>query len=393
MRGSAKENTDIHEIMEAPIITLPTILLHKEASRIVTLLKQISLKKIRNILEEYGLIRRIEEHSRMDIRGIAIDTGFTDPPLELTGGKLITILRAHVYFGFKPKNMPLADVKGFIRFIQGDESIAKPLSKIIERKFILKILKEKSKGKDEIDLILLDGELFPRVPPGLIRKRGESTISKLYTKYLKVTKRVLELADKTDTALVGVIKRVYGYDITILSNIPHIRINDKALATYILEPGEWLYLKTYADIEVQLENVIERYKDKIDESKLRSLRERYRWIKAVTNVIEQASNIDIAIYKAPTPSYFMLATKVELWPSMSLLREDLITYLAHITGVHGVPHPIDTVDTMARITPELLHTIQQQLFNQISQELKDPKLALSIAGLTNPEKLRIIGIK
>ena len=393
MVNNLGEQLELKDITEVPVTVLPTILISKEAERITRIIRSSPLTKIRDILEKQKLIRKIKRFHKESIRGLAIDTGFTDPPLELTGGKLVTILRAHTYFGFKPKDTPQTEVKGFIRFIQGDESLAKPLSKIIERKFILKILKEKSKGRDEVDLILLDGELFPRIPPGLIKSSKGGIVSRLYLKYLKLTKKILELADKTDTAIVGVLKRVYGYDISIVTGLPHIRINDKALATYLLKPGEWVDLKTYADIHVYLDEIVEKYKEILSEDRLRSLRERRRWIKAVINTIEQASNINIAVYKAETPAYFMLASKVELWPSMRLLREDLISYLAYITGVHGVPHPIDIVDSITRITPELLHAIQQQLFNQISKELKDPKLALSIAGLTNPEKLRIIGIK
>lgn len=388
------EELKLHDaVMETPITVLPTIVLRKEVDRIVKMLKKQPLSRIRDILEGKGLIKKISKLSKINIMGLAIDTGFTDPPLELTGGKLVIILKAHTYFGSKLRRTPLAEVKGFIRFIQESEGRADLLSKIIERRFILKVLKEKDKGKDEVNLILLDGELFPRVPPGLIQKEEKSTIHKLYIKYLELTKDILELADKTDTALIGVLKRVYGYDILVLTNIFDVEVNDKALATYILEPGEWIYLKTYADIEAKLEEVIEKHVDKLKRDMQRRFEERYRWIRTVISIVEQASNINIIVYKALSPAYFMLATKIEVWPSMTLLKEDIVSYLAGITGVNGVPHPIDIVDSMTRITPELLYTIQQQLFTKISENLGDSKLALSMVGLTNPEKLKIIGIR
>lgn len=373
----------------APVATLPTIALDREVDRIARMVEAGLLGRVRRVLEERGLLRRISGRPRVDVAGLAVDTGFTDPPLELTGGKLLIVLRAHFYFGSGLRRVglgrPRAEVKGFIRFIQEGEGRAYIASKIVERKLILKVLREKERRGCGVDIILVDGELFPRVLPPV----EEDGVSRLHTRYLELTREVLELADKTDTAVVGVLKRVYGYDIQALTGIFDVEVNDKALATYILEQGEWLYLKTYGDVEVELREAT----GSLGGETRRRVERRHRWIRAVIDSVEQAANIHIVAYKAPAPAYFMLATKIEVWPSMTLPVEDVVSYLAGITGVNGVPHPIDVVDSMARVTPELLHAIQQQLYLKVSRRLGDEKLALSIAGLTNPEKLRVIGVR
>lgn len=382
-------------VEEHPIITIAKETILKEAHKIAKAVNREVYLKIRTTLEAKGLLRKLKPASQR-ICGVSVDTGFTDPPMELTGGKLITILRAHVFFGCNPKTLPKADTVGFVKFVSEYEDIAKIYSKIIERKFIVNTLEKVVKGHERLDTVILDGELFPRIPPGYIspsKRKEETIVTKLYNKYLELTDQLLKLADKTDVSLVGVIKRAYGIDLPVICDTEYTKINDKALATYILKPGEWIDIGPYAELALKIEKYAEKRQDILPKNVLRRLQEREAWIVRVIDAIEQTSDIEVALYKAPTPTYFMLATKVEIWNSMKMLKENILNFIASLTGINGVPHPIDLVDSMCRVRVDTLQVIQQQLFTELNRILKDEQLALSLAGLTNPEKMYKIGFK
>jgi len=364
----------------------------QEAKRIASIASSEKLRKIRSKLESQKLIFKIPRGKPRKICSVALDTSFTDPPLELTGGKLITIIRSHIFYGCKPRKTPRADSKGFLRFVQEFEDLAKVYSKIIERKFVVELLEDVKKGREQLDLVMIDGEIFPRIPPAL-RFRRHGLMSKLYLKYLDLTEKMLELADETDVAIAGIVKRAYGLDIPIIADIPGLNINDKALATYILNPGEWIDLKSYSEIACRIEEFIRKHENELPKSTLRRLRERDRWIVGVLEYVDRAPDVELVVYKSSTPTFFMLATKVELFISQRLLKGDIVSYLSSITGINGVPHPIDLVDSMCRITPDLLQIFQQQLYKELMTKLKDQKLAMSLAGLINPEKMYRIGFK
>jgi len=322
---------------------------------------------------------------------LALDTGFTSPPLELIGGKLLVIIRSHVLHGVTSNALePVASV-GTVKLVE-EESIGKPLSKVIERRFIRDALKLKKEGRLNIKLVIVDGELFPRVPPGLERRQGPA--ARLYGKILELTNEILGLADETETALVGVVKRSYGRDIPVVIDYPEIPVNDKALATYVLNPGEWVDLETYSDLAYYLSKFIEKHKGELPARTVRTLENRLAWIIAVMRKSDYlTSSIRVAVYKARLPTYFMAATKIEAWPSNELSMEDMVAFLSSITGVNGVPHPIDLVDSMCRVRKEVLHLTQQQLQSELVKLLNDPALAMSLAGLTNPEKMRNVGFR
>ena len=401
------------ELIEEPITRLVSDEVSREAQRLANNVKEVLSKgrdSIRKVLERNEYLKKITP-SNKSLKYVALDTGFTSPPIELIGGRLLIIVRSHILVGTSSKYLAPTDSVGIIRFVQ-DENLGKPLSKIIERKFVKEVLELKERGELDIDLIVIDGELFPRAPPGYLSEKSTSGMSKLYKKIIRLTQEIVELADKTDTALVGVVKRAYGRDLQVLLKIPpkelkYFQINDKAIATYILNPGEWIDIGSYADIVYYLHEYLRIVRDEIraceerncnDISLLRSiersLNSRYAWIVGVVKCGDHDLwPIRVALYKAKSPKYFMSATKVELWPSSVLSIDDLISFLASITGINGVPHPIDLVDSLCRIRKELLYITQQKLYSELARILGDNELALSLAGLTNPEKMRSIGFR
>lgn len=382
----------LQDLEEGPLTLTVLEGIPKEAERLAKLVKSIQRSKdlIRGRLEGLGMLKRVGRVPRAPPY-LALDTGFTSPPLELIGGKLLIVIRSHVLHG-APSSVvePVASV-GIVKLVE-EESVGKPFSKVVERRFIRDVLKLKREGKLNIKLIIVDGELFPRVPPGLKRRHGIA--SKLYGKVLELTNEVLELAEETETALVGVVKRSYGRDIPVVINYPEIPVNDKALATYTLNPGEWVDLETYSDLVYYLRKFIEEHGAELPPRTVRGLENRLAWIIAVMRESNYlTSSIRVAVYKAKLPTYFMAATKIEAWPSNELSMDDIVAFLSSITGVNGVPHPIDLVDSMCRVRKELLHLTQQRLQSELLKLLNDPALAMSLAGLTNPEKMHKVGFK
>ncbi len=377
---------------EEPLILAVLKNVPKEAERLAKLVKSLQQSKglIRERLKDSLRLKQVADES-LTPPYLALDTGFTSPPLELIGGKLLVVIRSHVLHGTVSNALEPAASVGVVKLVE-EESIGKPFSKVIERRFIRDALKLKKEGKLNIKLVIIDGELFPRIPPGLERREGPA--AKLYGEILELTNEILKLADETETALVGVVKRSYGRDIPVVIDYPEIPVNDKALATYVLNPGEWVDLETYSDIAYYLSKFIKKHRDELPARAVRNLENRLAWITAVMRKSDYlTSSIRVAVYKARLPTYFMAATKVEAWPSNELSMEDVVAFLSSITGVNGVPHPIDLVDSMCRVRKEVLHLTQQQLQTELMRLLNDPALAMSLAGLTNPEKMHKVGFR
>ncbi len=385
------------ESPEEPLIEAVVEGLREEADRIakaVASLKEVS-GEVRRRMREAGILKSVDEAAAPgrlgSIKYLALDTGFTSPALELIGGRLAVIIRAHVTNASIEGVLPTG--RAAIIRSTDKEDLAKPLSKVIEREFIMKILKLKREGRADVDVILVDGELFPRTPPGYVRRRGTAALQRLYDRVVELTDEILQLADETDTALAGITKRTYVSDLRAALGMPNLTINDKALATYVLKPGEWVDLGTYPDIAGHITEYLRRFGSFLSEDDVASLENRVRWIDAVCRSCRHASLVRVAVYKARTPTYFAVATRAELWPSEKVVLENLISYLATLTGVNGVPHPIDLVDGMCRVRPDLLNLIQQRLQAELTAALGDPKLAASVVGLTNPEKMGAAGFR
>ncbi len=397
-----EENVEEELLPEEPIPRIVLEEVEREAKRIV---EEYGLSSVteqaestRDKLASKRMLRELEKWGAETPCTLALDTGFTSPPLELTGGGLVVVIRSHVFHGCRETGeLPPSGSVGFMKFTDTPESSATPLSKVYEREFIKKILEMKREGKLDVDIVIVDGEVFPRVPPGLHRRgRLSSTRTtgplSLYVRILDLTRQILSLARETDTALLGVIKRSYGHDVAVKLLDRNIRLNDKALATMMLKPGEYIDLGDYGELAKSLEAFIEKFKKELDETELTSLRERLSWMQTVITCVPDSARVRIAVYKAWSPSYFMISTKTELWPSRKYPVEKLLSYTASITGVNGVPHPIDLVDNMASVRADLLYLIQQKLLQALTRITGDRNLALSIAGLTNPEKMRHIGL-
>jgi len=362
------------------------------AAKILRRLNDIrSMRKILEQRSERPLIKKTRDYNK-NYCVLAIDTSFTSPPIELVGGRLGIINRAIVLFGDCPNSC--VDLSSYVKFVEGEEYYIRFYSKILERAAIKKMLLDKKHGRTDFDVIIIDGELIPRLPPGY--KGSEEKLSyRLLAKIIKLTRDILKLAEETNTSIVGVIKRAYGIDLTVTLGLKRKifdkdyyekTINDKVVATYMLETGEWIEICTYRELYGLLKENAEKISD------IRRLREKMRFLEKLDENIPEVLDTIIAVYKASTPTYFSIATKIEAYP-INYTIDEIISYLVKTTTVNGVPLPIDIVDRMASIKKGQEFVAQQQFYSHLTRLLKDEKLAKSIAGLTNPEKMKSVGFK
>ncbi len=251
----------------------------------------------------------------------------------------------------------------------------------------------KKEGQLHLDLVILDGELIPRIPWWFSPKSKIKSryLFRLYTQLIELSNEMFSLAHETSTALVGIVKRSYGHLLGPLVGMPDLPLNDKAIATYILEPGEYIDLGYCYDIWEKTKKVLESLRGNKTLAKI--LMHRTLWLKKVLDYVEWSGHTRIVLYKSWQPSYFSLATKVEVWVSDILSIDHIIGFLAAHTGINGVPYQVDVVDSMCRVPKTLIFETQQEIFKSLSEKLRDTRLAMSIAGLTNPEKMSRIGFR
>ncbi|OYT49623.1 MAG: hypothetical protein B6U73_05100 [Desulfurococcales archaeon ex4484_204] len=332
-------------------------------------------------------LRRVGEAS-LRLCAVAVDTSFTSPPIELTGGKLGIVFRAAVSFG-TCRSTRVMDHSALVKFIEGEESRVSVISKIVERSYVLEMLRRKEEGVEDFDLVIIDGDLVPRIPPGLIvRASGEGGLPSLYRGLIELSAKVFKLAAKTGTSLAGVLKRTYGRDIPVLLGVLDLKVSDKALATYMLKQGEWIDLGNYELVIMSLRRAASSCSGCGE-----GVKQRLRWLRNISSYIKAVPEVELAIYKPVTPTYFSIATKTEVMLAGGISKEDLVTFLATITSQNGVPYPVDVVDRLSGIRREVMLVAQQQLYLNLAKLLGDEVLAMSIAGLTNPEKMWSIGFR
>jgi len=333
--------------------------------------------------EDPPCLKELPRLSRGDLCVVAIDTSYTAPPIDLIGGKLGLILLSVIKFGSCGTEVVEHSAKATL--VNSDDEL-KLISKIAEREFIRKALISKKEGTLDFDMIVIDGELFPRVRPG-----GSRLSNDMYERLVELTDEVLKLGNETNTTLVGVLKRVYGKDLKILLKIPELKLVDKSVASYILSNGEFIHLGDYYRIQTALNEYIKEFKDRDED--IRSLRERLRWISRTASKSPMTLALHVLIYKPLIRTYFSVPVKAEVLPTNEYTIEEITSYLSLITSPNGVPYPIDVVDRLSRVRRDLVFIAQQMLYSKLIELLRDERLALSIAGLTNPEKMYVAGFK
>jgi len=313
----------------------------------------------------------------------AIDSSFTVPTVELVDGYLGIIVVVRKLYGSKCSagSESTTDAKAFVELWFSND-YASLFAKYYERLMAKTLLERKRSGEVYFDVLLLDGKIVPRTW-GKHEERG------IMLKLVEVTNSIIELADKTDTAVVGVLKRSYSKDVVNILRFHDLKLSDKAVMSLILKPGEYIVISGYDQLHRELEQL--KNSQEVDRDWLKA---RLKWHERILENTPTGYSIKLAFYRAPKTLY-PTATKIEFVTSNSIDEDTLLSGLIHISGETGLPQPIDEVDTLAitSLNKQLKYTVYQKLIAEVAKQSREGvKETQVLLSLTNPEKLRIVGI-
>jgi hypothetical protein len=356
----------------------------RTASRLVKEVEKVRLRiaEIRRSVEARGdifALRVVGDYERLCYA--TVDSSFTAPAIELVGGYLGIIAVVKALYGSRcgggRRGSAGAEVYTELWF---NRDYVNEFAKYYERATALKLLEAKRGGGLHFDVLLLDGEIIPRV------WRGPGN-EPLRVRAVEVTNRIIELADETDTAVAGVLKRSYSRDLVNILGFHDLRLSDRAVMSLALKPGEYLVAGSYSDLHRELEKL--RGRPGVDDEWLKA---RLEWYEGILQNTPTGYEVKLAFYRAPKTLY-PTATKVEYMTSSSLHEEVLISSLVHISTATGLPAPVDEADRLATstLTRELKQTVYQKLVAEVAKSTKaSAKEVLPLLSLMNPEKLHIV---
>ena len=367
---------NLQELPEEVVGVAPEVVekvLGKTTTKLVNEIEKVRdiVSVIRDITRSKFTINTAKEFKELCYA--AVDSSYTAPAIELVGGYLGIVVVSTVLYGLKCSKC-IVDAKAYTDLWFSND-LTSVYAKHYERLTTLKLLKMKEGGELYFDVLLVDGELIPRTSTTHLEKD-------ILSKVIELTNKVIELADKTDTALVGILKRSYARDITNILGFHDLRLNDRAIMSLILKPNEYLIVGAHCDIYDELR----RLKGKLGVNE-EWLNARLKWYEILIKNIPIGYAVKLAFYRAPKTLY-PTATKVEYLTSNSLDEDALLSSLIHISTATGIPAPIDYADALSIVTKELKQTVYQKLLVEVAKKLRaEAKDVLPILSLMNPEKI------
>lgn len=367
---------NLQELPEEVVGVAPEVVekvLGKTTTKLVNEIEKVRdiVSVIRDITRSKFTINTAKEFKELCYA--AVDSSYTAPAIELVGGYLGIVVVSTVLYGLKCSKC-IVDAKAYTDLWFSND-LTSIYAKYYERLTTLKLLKMKEGGELYFDVLLVDGELIPRTSTTHLEKD-------ILSKVIELTNKVIELADKTDTALVGILKRSYARDITNILGFHDLRLNDRAIMSLILKPNEYLIVGAHCDIYDELRKL--KGKLGVNEEWLNA---RLKWYEILIKNIPIGYAVKLAFYRAPKTLY-PTATKVEYLTSNSLDEDALLSSLIHISTATGIPAPIDYVDALSIVTKELKQTVYQKLLVEVAKKLRaEAKDILPILSLMNPEKI------
>jgi hypothetical protein len=204
--------------------------------------------------------------------------------------------------------------------------------------------------------------------------------AELLGRVVDLTEEIARLADESDTAVVGVLKRSYSRDLVSTLGFSDLRLSDKAVMSLVLRPGKYLVVGSHADIRRELENL--RGRPGVREDWLEA---RLSWYRSTVDRVPVSHAVKLAFYRAPRTLY-PVATKVEYLTSSSLHEDAPLSSLIHVSTGTGIPAPVDYADRLSTITRELEQTVYRKLVAEIAKNA-GAKDVIPLLSLTDPEKL------
>jgi hypothetical protein len=367
---------NLQELPEEVVGVAPEVVekvLGKTTTKLVNEIEKVRdiVSVIRDITRSKFTINTAKEFKELCYA--TVDSSYTAPAIELIGGYLGIVVVSTVLYGLKCSKC-IVDAKAYTDLWFSND-LTSIYAKYYERLTTLKLLKMKEGDELYFDVLLVDGELIPRTSTTHLEKD-------ILSKVIELTNKVIELADKTDTALVGILKRSYARDITNILGFHDLRLNDRAIMSLILKPNEYLIVGAHCDIYDELRKL--KGKLGVNEEWLNA---RLKWYEILIKNIPIGYAVKLAFYRAPKTLY-PTATKVEYLTSNSLDEDALLSSLIHISTATGIPAPIDYVDALSIVTKELKQTVYQKLLVEVAKKLRaEAKDILPILSLMNPEKI------
>ncbi|MCY0868487.1 MAG: DNA double-strand break repair nuclease NurA [Desulfurococcus sp.] len=362
-------------------------------------------RKISRELDKIRVIRSkvrrlIEERSDLFHIGVAgeplklcfeaVDSGFTAPAIELLGGYLAVINVVSVRYGSTCSRTQVSARTHVNLWFNEDETGL--MAKVLERKRALELLEarrlalEMLGGKPLFDVLLLDGEIAPRitytVEHGRLRRNLE--------KFINLSRKLVESALSSATPVVGVLKRSYARDIAVTLGLTDIRINDRVLMSLALKPGEYLIVKRSEEgVYGSLSRALREIGKSVEDAEIkRWVNSRLKWYEGLMSALgDKAREIGLGFYRPPGTLY-PVATKVEYVVPEDFSIEKLFSSIMYISTSTGIPAPIDQADALSAVTRELRHIVYEKLKAEVAGNLgvEDRDLLL-VLSLMNPEKL------
>ncbi|MEM1679137.1 MAG: DNA double-strand break repair nuclease NurA [Ignisphaera sp.] len=375
----------LNEVIEEVIGVSPEIVdkalnrtidkLYKEVSKIIEIGNEI-----RRAIESRGSFTIKLMGRPIDLCYYTIDSSFTAPAIELIGGYLSIAVVSYTSYG-KTCGKTGIESRAYVdlNFVEDLTSI---YAKYYERRTALELLNAKKRGEVNFEVLLLDGEIIPRILPSW--RTRESKKSRLFQLIINITEDIMELADRTDTAIVGILKRSYSRDIVNILGFKELKMSDRAILSLVLKPGEYIVFGSYVDLRDELLKL--RARGDADDKWLRA---RIPWYDGIVQSMA-GHTVKLAFYRAEKTIH-PTATKMEYVTSSSLDEDTLISSIMKISVGTGIPIPIDYTDALSDVSGSLKYTIYQKMIAELSKKLANDSDKVSIfLSLMNPEKMGIV---
>ncbi|NPA96280.1 MAG: DNA double-strand break repair nuclease NurA [Crenarchaeota archaeon] len=370
-----------------------TLVLSKLARKAVEKLEELVVAPISSNRDS---IRRALGVKRLDVEGhefasiLAIDSTWSSPPLELVWGALSVIVVGYVVAtpgsGFHGISYAALSM-----FAEGPSGRSIELrSKILEFATVIRTVRKYS---GVVDAVLVDGPLLiaPRsryvYTPAETREFVEDSRRVSGPRLAAYVSRALIEAAKACRALgipmVGVVKRVGSKFLAPVLRDAGLEdvaravefSNDKALASLVLEPGEYIELGSMLDVLSSYLSYLGR------EKTLRALEDACSGSSGVygKELCEVLRDTAVVMYRARGEAVHPQATRLDIYPASS--AAEVLRYAMIESSHNSVPVPIDIVDRLVRIESASIKRFHDMLLASASNYD-----TLALLGLTNPQK-------
>ncbi len=317
--------------------------------------------------------------------GVAVDSTF--PPeggIDLVVGTLIGVVAGYLLYhdaiGVGLEKKAVQALPAVIESMDEAKRVAAEASKLLERRLVLKTILPRLPSDS---IVLVDGEIVPYLlyftrPVRSLRRRLDET-----------TSSVLRVAREKRIVIAGVVKRsytflfsVYGAQCTGGKRLP---LNDKSLASLVLQPGRYLVLGRYSELLPLYARLVS---SRVPPEKMARL------VEERLGERSEYGDVIVAFYKPSRVPEAWQAVKLEVYAPWLEPEEAVRRVVSHLdlltNRATGLPYPIDFIDQIVRLEARALDIVRQRLFRLLAEKLVENGLpedkALLLTFYTNPEK-------